>query len=200
MVGAHGRGTTSEVAAVDSPVAVLRSAPDAAAVSAPEELPVYDLIGGDRIAAMVAAFYRRVPTDPILGPMYPPDDMAGAEHRLRSFLIYRLGGPPDYLKERGHPRLRMRHMPFAIDRAARDRWMELMRGRDGGCRRPGRHSQLPRPVPRRHRDLPAEPAGLSRLRRLRGRHPGDSCGCCARSRTCASPHAGPHAVGWRHSS
>ena len=112
---------------MDSPVAVVRSAPDAAAVSAPEELPVYDLIGGDRIAAMVAAFYRRVPTDPILGPMYPPDDMAGAEHRLRSFLIYRLGGPPDYLKERGHPRLRMRHMPFAIDRAARDRWMELMR-------------------------------------------------------------------------
>lgn len=96
-------------------------------VSAPEELPVYDLVGHDRIAAMVAAFYRRVPQDPILGPMYPPDDMEGAEQRLRSFLVYRLGGPPDYLRERGHPRLRMRHAPFPVDRAARDRWMELMR-------------------------------------------------------------------------
>lgn len=96
-------------------------------VSAPEELPVYNLVGGERIAAMVAAFYRRVPEDPILGPMYPQDDLAGAEHRLRAFLTYRLGGPPDYLRERGHPRLRMRHAPFAVDRAARDRWMELMR-------------------------------------------------------------------------
>ncbi len=96
-------------------------------VSAPEELPVFDLVGHDRIAAMVAAFYRRVPQDPILGPMYPPEDMEGAEQRLRSFLVYRLGGPPDYLRERGHPRLRMRHAPFPIDRAARDRWMELMR-------------------------------------------------------------------------
>lgn len=95
-------------------------------MSSPEELPVFDLLGGDAIAAMVAAFYRRVPTDPILGPMYPPDDLAGAEHRLKSFLIYRLGGPPDYLRERGHPRLRMRHAPFAIDRAARDRWLALM--------------------------------------------------------------------------
>ena len=96
-------------------------------VSAPEELPVFDLVGHDCIAAMVAAFYRRVPQDPILGPMYPPEDMEGAEQRLRSFLVYRLGGPPDYLRERGHPRLRMRHAPFPIDRAARDRWMELMR-------------------------------------------------------------------------
>jgi hemoglobin len=96
------------------------------AMSGPEELPIYDLVGGERITAMVAAFYRRVPSDPILGPMYPPDDMAGAEQRLRNFLIYRLGGPPEYLRERGHPRLRMRHAPFAIDRAARDRWVALM--------------------------------------------------------------------------
>lgn len=95
-------------------------------MSSPEELPVFDLLGGPTIEAMVAAFYRRVPGDPVLGPMYPPDDLAGAEHRLKSFLVYRFGGPPDYLHERGHPRLRMRHAPFAIDRAARDRWMELM--------------------------------------------------------------------------
>jgi hemoglobin len=109
------------------PVAFPLRAPMLPRVSAPEELPVFDLVGHDRIAAMVAAFYRRVPHDPILGPMYPPEDMEGAEQRLRSFLVYRLGGPPDYLRERGHPRLRMRHAPFPIDRAARDRWMELMR-------------------------------------------------------------------------
>ncbi len=90
------------------------------------ELPVHELLGGEGIAAIVAAFYRRVPQDPILGPMYPPQDLAGAEQRLRSFLIYRFGGPPDYLAERGHPRLRMRHNPFVIDQTARDRWMQLM--------------------------------------------------------------------------
>lgn len=91
-----------------------------------DEMPVHDRIGGERIAAIVAGFYRRVPADPILGPMYPPHDLAGAEERLREFLIYRFGGPPDYLHKRGHPRLRMRHAPFAIDRRARDRWLELM--------------------------------------------------------------------------
>jgi hemoglobin len=90
------------------------------------ELPIYQLLGEECLCAIVAGFYRRVPQDPILGPMYPPHDLAGAEHRLRSFLTYRFGGPPDYLRERGHPRLRMRHMPFVIDQRARDRWMELM--------------------------------------------------------------------------
>lgn len=90
------------------------------------ELPIYELLGAEKLTAIVAGFYRRVPDDPILGPMYPRHDLAGAEARLRSFLIYRFGGPPDYLRERGHPRLRMRHLPFAIDRQARDRWMELM--------------------------------------------------------------------------
>ena len=91
-----------------------------------DEMPVYERIGGDAIAAIVAGFYRRVPDDPVLGPLYPPHDFAGAEQRLREFLIYRFGGPPDYLHHRGHPRLRMRHAPFAVDRRARDRWMELM--------------------------------------------------------------------------
>ena len=53
-------------------------------------------------------------------------DSAGAERRLRTFLIYRFGGPHTYLEERGHPRLRMRHAPFAVDARARDRWMSLM--------------------------------------------------------------------------
>lgn len=91
-----------------------------------EELPIYDLLGETTLTAIVAGFYRRVPKDPILGPMYPLADFAGAEHRLRSFLIYRFGGPPVYLQERGHPRLRQRHAPFRVDPAARDRWMELM--------------------------------------------------------------------------
>jgi hemoglobin len=91
-----------------------------------EELPIYQLLGAETLTAIVAGFYRRVPSDPILAPMYPANDLAGAEERLRSFLIYRFGGPPAYIQERGHPRLRIRHAPFVLDRAARDRWMELM--------------------------------------------------------------------------
>ena len=91
-----------------------------------DELPIFDLLGQDVLTAIVAGFYRQVPADDLLGPMYPQADMAGAEQRLLSFLVYRFGGSPDYLRERGHPRLRMRHAPFAIDQAARDRWLELM--------------------------------------------------------------------------
>ena len=75
---------------------------------------------------MVRAFYAQVPGDPILGAMYPKGDLAGAEQRLRDFLIGRFGGPQRYVEQRGHPRLRMRHAPFAIDTAARDRWVTLM--------------------------------------------------------------------------
>lgn len=83
-------------------------------------------IGEAGIAQVVAGFYRRVPDDEILGPMYPPHDLAEAEARLRDFLIYRFGGPDRYLHQRGHPRLRMRHAPFAVSQAARDRWVTLM--------------------------------------------------------------------------
>jgi hemoglobin len=58
--------------------------------------------------------------------MYPAGDLAGAEERLRDFLIFRFGGPPRYIEQRGHPRLRMRHAPFAVDQPARDRWIQLM--------------------------------------------------------------------------
>jgi hemoglobin len=95
-------------------------------VSQDQELPIYTLLGEQKLAAIVHGFYRRVPQDPILSRMYPPHDLAAAEARLRDFLIYRFGGPPNYLRERGHPRLRMRHLPFAIDQAARDRWLALM--------------------------------------------------------------------------
>jgi hemoglobin len=87
---------------------------------------VYPTIGSEGFTALIRNFYAQIPDDPILGPMYPEQDWEGAEKRLRDFLIYRFGGPPTYIEERGHPRLRMRHMPFAIDQAARDRWVELM--------------------------------------------------------------------------
>jgi hemoglobin len=91
-----------------------------------QEPEIFARIGEEGIARVVAAFYRRVPQDDVLGPMYPPEDLAGAETRLRDFLIYRFGGPVRYLEERGHPRLRARHAPFGISQKARDRWMKLM--------------------------------------------------------------------------
>jgi len=87
---------------------------------------VYAALGAEGFGPLVAAFYRQIPEDPILGPMYPEQDFVGAEERLRLFLRVRFGGPEDYLEQRGHPRLRMRHAPFAIDTRARDRWVQLM--------------------------------------------------------------------------
>jgi hemoglobin len=87
---------------------------------------VLQQLGEDGIAAIVAAFYRSAHTDDLIGPMYPQDDWDGSEKRLRDFLIFRCGGSDTYIQERGHPRLRMRHMPFAIGTAERDRWLELM--------------------------------------------------------------------------
>jgi hemoglobin len=90
------------------------------------EEDVYLTIGEDGFARLVRAFYAQVPGDDVLGPMYPSHDLQGAEERLRDFLIGRFGGPPRYIEQRGHPRLRMRHAPFTIDAAARNRWVTLM--------------------------------------------------------------------------
>lgn len=90
------------------------------------EMELYNHLGDEGFTKLVAAFYRRVPEDDILGPMYPAGDFENAEWRLRQFLIQRFGGPSTYSDERGHPRLRMRHAPFAVDVHARNRWMELM--------------------------------------------------------------------------
>lgn len=87
----------------------------------------YDAVGGEEIfARIVHEFYRQIPDDDILGPMYPADDLAGAEDRLRWFLMQYWGGPQTFTEQRGHPRLRMRHMHFPVDHAARDRWLTLM--------------------------------------------------------------------------
>ena len=91
-----------------------------------QETEIFSLIGEDGFARLVGAFYRQVPQDDILGKMYPPHDLAAAAQRLRDFLIYRFGGPQRYIEQRGHPSLRARHLPFRIDQAARNRWMQLM--------------------------------------------------------------------------
>ena len=87
---------------------------------------IYGQIGEEGFERLVRAFYAQVPGDDILGPMYPADDLPGAEARLKDFLVGRFGGPPRYMEQRGHPRLRMRHMPFKLDQRARDRWVQLM--------------------------------------------------------------------------
>ncbi len=91
-----------------------------------KELEIYQAIGAEGFDRLASAFYRHVSEDDVLRPMYPAHDLAGAKERLRDFLIFRFGGPEHYIEQRGHPRLRMRHAPFSIGQAARDRWFELM--------------------------------------------------------------------------
>jgi hemoglobin len=83
--------------------------------------------GAPTFRALVAHFYAGVREDPVLRPLYPDDDWEGAETRLRTFLEQYWGGPRTYSEHRGHPRLRMRHAPFAIGPAARDAWLTHMR-------------------------------------------------------------------------
>lgn len=90
------------------------------------EADVVAVWGEDGIRETVAAFYRRVRMDDVIGPLYPPDDWENAEHRLALYLLFRLGASSEYLETRGHPRLRARHLPFSIGMAERDRWLELM--------------------------------------------------------------------------
>jgi hemoglobin len=84
--------------------------------------------GEDTFRRLVDAFYAGVAEDPVLRALYPEDDLGPAAERLRMFLIQYWGGPSTYSQQRGHPRLRMRHAPFAIGVAARDAWLRRMRG------------------------------------------------------------------------
>lgn len=87
----------------------------------------YDAVGGARtFDAIVASFYEQVAEDEILRPLYPEEDLTGAEDRLRMFLEQYWGGPRTYSDQRGHPRLRMRHMPFRIGPIERDAWLRCM--------------------------------------------------------------------------
>ncbi len=90
------------------------------------EESIWNTLGEDGFRAIVHDFYIGVKTDDLLGPMYPPNDWEGAEKRFFDFLCFRIGAVERYIEERGHPRLRMRHMPFKIGVAERDRWMSLM--------------------------------------------------------------------------
>ncbi|MEM7603048.1 MAG: globin [Verrucomicrobiota bacterium] len=87
---------------------------------------VVDSLGEEGFGPLIAAFYRRVREDELVGGMYPSDDWEGAEKRLRDFMDFRFGISQRYILERGHPRLRMRHMPFKIGDAEKDRWLQMM--------------------------------------------------------------------------
>ncbi|MGH8889960.1 MAG: globin [Acidothermaceae bacterium] len=94
----------------------------------PADETFYDLVGGaETFRRLVHRFYQGVADDPLLRPMYPEPELDGAERRLRMFLEQYWGGPKTYGEERGHPRLRMRHVPFRIGYAERDAWLGHMR-------------------------------------------------------------------------
>ncbi|MBA2638592.1 MAG: globin [Nocardioidaceae bacterium] len=92
------------------------------------EQSFYAAIGGaDTISRIVQRFYAGVAADPYLRAIYPEDDLGPAEERFRSFLIQYWGGPSTYSQQRGHPRLRMRHAPFAVSHQAREHWLRHFR-------------------------------------------------------------------------
>ena len=87
----------------------------------------WEAVGGrPTFERLVRAFYAGVREDDVLWPMYPEDDLEGAIQRLTGFLEQYWGGPGTYSEQRGHPRLRMRHLPFAVTPLARDRWLQHM--------------------------------------------------------------------------
>lgn len=88
---------------------------------------LYDVIGGaPTFERLVHAFYQGVAGDPQLRALYPEEDLGPAERRLRMFLEQYFGGPTTYSQERGHPRLRMRHVPYPVTLDMRDRWLRHM--------------------------------------------------------------------------
>ena len=94
--------------------------------SIPVASTLYHRVGGDSFfTSLVDRFYQAVERDPLLRPQYPEDLEPGKKH-LAAFLAQFFGGPPHYAEERGAPRLRMRHHPFAIDQAVRDAWVRHM--------------------------------------------------------------------------
>jgi hemoglobin len=128
-----------------------------------EQQSFYDAVGGaDTFHRLVAAFYRGVAADPELRALYPEEDLGPAEVRFRMFLEQYWGGPRTYSEQRGHPRLRMRHAPFAVTPRARDLWLGHMRAAldelhgDGGAQH-GEHRRTAVPG----RDRRVRPLNLS---------------------------------------
>ncbi len=96
--------------------------------SSEPETSFYELVGGEAtFRTLIARFYAGVAEDPLLRPIYPEEDLSGAEERLFMFLVQYWGGPRTYSERRGHPRLRMRHAPFVIGEAERLAWLRHMR-------------------------------------------------------------------------
>lgn len=96
-------------------------------MSSAQEQSFYDAVGGhDTFVRIVRTFYEGVADDPVLRPLYPEEDLGPAEERFRMFLEQYWGGPTTYSDTRGHPRLGMRHAPFAVTPLARDHWLHHM--------------------------------------------------------------------------
>ncbi len=118
---------------------VLETAPMASAHT------LYDEVGGmPFFEGLVDHFYATVQTDPVLLRLYPEKDLGPARRRLTLFLAQYWGGPTTYSDERGHPRLRQRHFPFAIGPTERDHWLAAMRGAVAAMTRPGGRRALRR--------------------------------------------------------
>ncbi len=97
------------------------------ALAAAPTANVFEAAGGEpTFRDLVGRFYARVATDPVLRAVYPDEDLSGATERLTLFPIQYWGGPSTYSQQRGHPRLRLRHQPFAIGQRERDAWLGHM--------------------------------------------------------------------------
>lgn len=95
---------------------------------APGQPNFYEAIGGDEtFSRMVHGFYEQVKQDDLIGPLYPDQDWEGAEERLKWFLAQYWGGPQTFSANRGHPRLRMRHVNYSIGIPEAERWLAMMR-------------------------------------------------------------------------
>ena len=91
-------------------------------------MTLYEEVGGEALfRALVDGFYEGVAEDPVLRPLYPEGDLEPAKERLRLFFVQYWGGPTTYSEQRGHPRLRMRHAPFAVNPQAKDHWLRHFR-------------------------------------------------------------------------
>lgn len=105
------------------PTLTLRSGENGAALSD----TLWEQVGGTATFELIVHhFYEAVRSDELLAPMYPQDDWEGSEWRLRAFLEQYWGGPTTYSEQRGHPRLRMRHVPFAVTPRAKEHWLKHM--------------------------------------------------------------------------
>lgn len=119
----HEASSARTGAAHPKPNLTLRSGEQGAALSD----TLWEQVGGTpTFEVIVHHFYEGVRNDPLLAPMYPQDDWEGAEWRLRAFLEQYWGGPTTYSEQRGHPRLRMRHMPFSVTPEAKEHWLMHM--------------------------------------------------------------------------